>query len=645
MNDMDSPFDLSAPAIPEEPLKAADLDFYTLFRRQGNEGRLFFNQRRAVIFDAEAVGALRRQMIETLGQDLARSILMRFAYAQGYNDAERLKDAFDWDSEVDWLTAGAFLAGLAGIAHFEAEEIRFDYETADFFVQGVWRNSFEAEEHLKHFGLSSSPICWMLTGYASGYATRFFGRTVLAMETGCIGTGGQACRFEIRPVDEWGADAEPYLKALGEVERSGQVEVSEKSLVRSQKQITALETVAEVATIASSVLETRQLLQTVVDLTRERFGLYHTHIYVLNESGDSLELAAGAGQVGRLMVDQGWHISLAQEQSLVARAARTQQGVVVNDVQLDPGYFQNPLLPDTRSELAVPIIAADRLLGVLDVQSEGVNKFSDADVRILTTLAGQVGSAIRNAQLFETVVTAQKEAESRLQETETLQKLSQSLAGTLQLDEIIDIFFQACTRLLGFDFAIFLLVDRYQDRLKAVAGMNVTDELIERTNLPLHSQDIMAEVIRTGRTERLFGWDDRFEVAAFTAERRAAMGLRVVTPITLRQENIGLIEVGFKGNLEPTVQDSQIRLLRIFIDQTALALESAQRYETSQKDARREQILREVSARIRGAADVDTVMRTAAQEVGRALGRQAFMYLGNENDGDKAQSVVEEKDA
>jgi GAF domain-containing protein len=178
--------------------------------------------------------------------------------------------------------------------------------------------------------------------------------------------------------------------------------------------------VAEVATIASSVLETRQLLQTVVDLTRERFGLYHTHIYVLNESGDSLELAAGAGQVGRLMVDQGWHISLAQEQSLVARAARTQQGVVVNDVQLDPGYFQNPLLPDTRSELAVPIIAADRLLGVLDVQSEGVNKFSDADVRILTTLAGQVGSAIRNAQLFETVVTAQKEAESRLQETESI---------------------------------------------------------------------------------------------------------------------------------------------------------------------------------------------------------------------------------
>jgi putative methionine-R-sulfoxide reductase with GAF domain len=86
------------------------------------------------------------------------------------------------------------------------------------------------------------------------------------------------------------------------------------------------------------------------------------------------------------MVDQGWHISLAQEQSLVARAARTQQGVVVNDVRLDPGYFQNPLLPDTRSELAVPIIAADRLLGVLDVQSEVVNNFSDADVRILTML-------------------------------------------------------------------------------------------------------------------------------------------------------------------------------------------------------------------------------------------------------------------
>jgi GAF domain-containing protein len=113
-------------------------------------------------------------------------------------------------------------------------------------------------------------------------------------------------------------------------------------------------------------------------------------------------------------------------------------------------------------------------------------------------LAGQIGSAIRNAQLFETVVNAQKEAESRLQETEILQKLSQSLAGTLQLDEIADIFFRACSRLLGFDFAVFSLVDPYQHRIKAVAGINVPDELIERTNFPLHSQDIMAEVIRTG---------------------------------------------------------------------------------------------------------------------------------------------------
>ena len=132
--------------------------------------------------------------------------------------------------------------------------------------------------------------------------------------------------------------------------------------------------------------------------------------------------------------------------------------------------------------------------------------------------------------------------------------------------------------------------------------------------------------------------------ALVLAEDMLAGGLRVLMPITLRYENIGLVEVGFKENLEATVQESQLRLLRIFIDQTALAIESAQRYETSQKEARREQILREVTARIRGAADVDTVMRMAAQEVGRALGRQAFMYLGDRNGGDKVQLTEDEKD-
>ena len=105
--------------------------------------------------------------------------------------------------------------------------------------------------------------------------------------------------------------------------------------------------------------------------------------------------------------------------------------------------------------------------------------------------------------------------------------------------------------------------------------------------------------------------------------------MRLFTPVSLRQENIGLVEAGFRRRSKDSLHESQINLLKAFISQMALALDNAKRYEASQQVARREQILREVTARVRNASDVDTILRTAAQEVSRALGRKSFVYLGN----------------
>ena len=167
------------------------------------------------------------------------------------------------------------------------------------------------------------------------------------------------------------------------------------------KQASELELVTQVSTAASTILDTQALLQTVVDLTKDRFGLYHAHIYLLDELGETLVLAAGAGQVGQQMVAEGWNIPFEQEQSLVARAARTRQGVRIDDVCETPDWLPNPLLPDTRSELAVPLIVGERVLGVLDVQSDEVGRFTEDDIRIQTTLAAQVAVALENARLFE----------------------------------------------------------------------------------------------------------------------------------------------------------------------------------------------------------------------------------------------------
>ncbi|GAB4571758.1 MAG: hypothetical protein Fur0017_21610 [Anaerolineales bacterium] len=162
-----------------------------------------------------------------------------------------------------------------------------------------------------------------------------------------------------------------------------------------------LATVAEVGTATASILETNRLLQTVVDLTKERFNLYHSHIYLLDETGENLVLAAGAGEPGRIMAAEKRSIPLNREQSLVARAAREQRGVTVNDVTQSPDFLPNPLLPDTHSELAVPMVVGNTLIGVFDIQSEVVGRFTEADINIQTILAAQLASSIQNARSFE----------------------------------------------------------------------------------------------------------------------------------------------------------------------------------------------------------------------------------------------------
>ncbi len=170
-----------------------------------------------------------------------------------------------------------------------------------------------------------------------------------------------------------------------------------------------LQTISDVSSQVSNILDLDRLLQEVVDLTKDSFNLYHAHIYLLDEWGRTLVLAAGAGQAGRAMKAQGRSIALNHQNSLVARAGRTRQGAVANDVTREPDFLPNPLLPNTRSEMALPMIVGDRLVGVLDVQGDVVDRFSDADVRVQTTLASQIAVAIQNARAFTDIRNAQNQ--------------------------------------------------------------------------------------------------------------------------------------------------------------------------------------------------------------------------------------------
>jgi signal transduction histidine kinase/HAMP domain-containing protein len=180
---------------------------------------------------------------------------------------------------------------------------------------------------------------------------------------------------------------------------SGHIE-NLRLLEQAEQRRLELETVAKVSSTVSTVLDPDKLLQTVVDMTKERFGLYHAHIYLADQNWNTLLLASGAGEVGHKMVAEEHSISMDAEKSLVARALRERQPIIANDVRSQPDFLPNPLLPETRAEMAVPMIVSDKIIGVFDVQSDNVNGFSKEDAAIYTTLASQVAIALQNARLY-----------------------------------------------------------------------------------------------------------------------------------------------------------------------------------------------------------------------------------------------------
>jgi signal transduction histidine kinase len=167
--------------------------------------------------------------------------------------------------------------------------------------------------------------------------------------------------------------------------------------VRVGQRTRDLEVAAEVSKQVATVLDLSTLLPDLVERTRSAFSLYHVSIFLLN--GEMLQYEAGTGEAGQYMKRDEIHFTL-EAKGLVPQAARTQQPVLVNDVSQETQHYANPYLPATTSELSLPLLVADQVVGVLDLQSEQKNRFGKDEVKVLTVLAAQLAVAIENARLY-----------------------------------------------------------------------------------------------------------------------------------------------------------------------------------------------------------------------------------------------------
>jgi len=190
-------------------VRATDLDVHELLHFSEEGGIITFAGERVLLLDAVALGLLRKELIDTLGLTAARAVLTRFGYAHGWRVAETLRTGFPWDSEDEWRAAGARLHTIQGIVR--AEVTRASVSSATPGAEGIWHDSYEAEQHLLHLGQAEEPVCWTLTGFASGYMSCVYGREIIAIEDRCRGKGDAICRAVVRSKEEWGPELATHL--------------------------------------------------------------------------------------------------------------------------------------------------------------------------------------------------------------------------------------------------------------------------------------------------------------------------------------------------------------------------------------------------------------------------------------------------
>ncbi len=326
---------------------------------------------------------------------------------------------------------------------------------------------------------------------------------------------------------------------------------------------THLEAAAQIAREAAAIQDVGHVLEETVRLISDRFGFYHAGIFLLDEAGEYAVLRAASSEGGQQMLAHGHRLQVGR-QGIVGYVTGQGHPRIALDVGTDAVFFNNPDLPNTRSEMALPLRARGEIIGALDVQSTEPAAFSDEDVAVLQTLADQVAMAISNAGLFQQVQES-LEAERRAY-------------GTASRKAWGELFYTQPN-----------LGQRYDPQ-----GI-----------LPIDGR-----------------WREEMKLAAQKGETvpgEAGPLPTIATPIKVRGQVIGVLDA-HKPDDAGAWTPEEIALLETLTDQLGIALESARLYQDAQRRAIRERMIGEVTAHMRETLDVDIVLQTAVRQIGEALG-------------------------
>ena len=213
-------------------------DLKAMIRFEGDSGNIWLGQQRMILLHASAFGSMRSELIESFGEQYARGILMRMGFAAAQSDAQLAKHIRADADIMDTFMVGPQLHALEGVVSVEPISVDMDIATGHFYGEFTWKNSFEAAEHTRLYGLSSEPVCWKLLGYASGYTSTFMGKPIYFKEIECTGKGDKQCRIIGKPLEAW-EDADALRQLFSRDSMAQKLHSLEEEVQFLRKEMTA----------------------------------------------------------------------------------------------------------------------------------------------------------------------------------------------------------------------------------------------------------------------------------------------------------------------------------------------------------------------------------------------------------------------
>ncbi len=389
----------------------------------------------------------------------------------------------------------------------------------------------------------------------------------LVQTTGSFAAGKLSARAIVDREDEIGTLAQAYNQMAAQLQETiGSLE--QRVTDRTQDlegQTLRLRVAAEIARDSASARDLRELLTRAAELIYHRFGFYHTGIFLLDNDKEYAVLVASPTEAGKKMIENNHKLRVG-EVGIVGRVAATGEARVTLNTGADAVYFNNPYLPNTNSELALPLKVENRVIGVLDVQSDQPEAFNEDDIAIMQILADQLATAIERTRLLQEVEVNLKELESAYGRftSENWKNLS---AGSLTANK-------------GYRF----------DNVRVEPVTELTE--------------LASAAIKAGTLVSSNG-------GAPNAEKEH----KVAIPVKLRGQTIGVVTLKLKEEYD----SNTISIIELATERLAAAMESARLYEEARLRADREQAISRVTSAISASTEYEQILQTTVREIGNLL--------------------------